>query len=97
MDEQQILDKVNYFLQAISGVITPADKYRASIIPIQTVDVDGVLTDQAKEGIVTIFSFNNEDLERISNYFNKITSYVLSGNSLETFIDQELEKLDGVV
>ena len=31
------------------------------------------------------------------NYFNKITSYVLSGNSLETFIDQELEKLDGVV
>ena len=60
-------------------------------------DVDGVLTDQAKEGIVTIFSFNNEDLERISNYFNKITSYVLSGNSLETFIDQELEKLDGVV
>ena len=60
-------------------------------------DVDGVLTDQAKEGIVTIFSFNNEDLERISNYFNKITSYVLSGNSMETFIDQELEKLDGVV
>ena len=87
MDEQQILDKVNYFLQAISGVITPADKYRASIIPIQTVDVDGVLTDQAKEGIVTIFSFNNEDLERISN--TKFKAYT-EGN--ERFINQNIKQ-----
>ena len=90
MDELRLISLTKQLVYFLKHVETPAEKYKAVICGVETVEEGGTLRDIPLEGTQWIFNYAKSDLDNAVILIRQIEVLTNSGISISAILEREI-------